>query len=301
MKISVQTGSIFQKMSIEESFKLFSEAGFDGVDFNINTDYPSRDIAAGKPSELFERDDEDILEFYRPYKETAAKYNIEFSQAHAPFPTYVQNDLGNEYVLNAIRKSIMVCGYLDCPYIVVHPNFLGYNEMLTPEQEWAVNIERFSALIEDAKKYRVTICLENMFIVRQSRIYGAICSEMSETNRYIDALNEIAGEKVFAFCLDTGHALLSSKEMYSAIMALGPRLEVLHLHDNDGARDQHLFPYMGILDWDRCLKGLKDAGYQGVLSFETEGGLNAFEPSLAPECLKLLAATGRMFARKLEG
>lgn len=301
MKIGVQTGSLFERMEIGEVFQLISEAGFDCVDFNINNEYPYRSIVEGKPSGLFEKSDEEILEFYRPYKEAAEKHNIAFGQAHAPFPTYVENDLGNEYVLNAIRKSIMVCGYIGCRFLVVHPSFLAYDRMLTAEEEWKLNIERYSALIEDARKHDVVICLENMFISRNRRIYGAICADASETNRYIDTLNEIAGEKRFAFCLDTGHALLAGKELYRLITELGHRIETLHIHDNDGVQDSHLFPYMGIVDWDRFCEGLKDIGYRGHLSFETDGAMKAFDPALAPEMLKLLSATGRLFAKKIAG
>jgi sugar phosphate isomerase/epimerase len=300
LKIGVQTSPILDRVGIEQGFKLISESGFNCVELSINRDYPPKNIVEGKGAELFEKSDEDIREYYRPYKEAAEKYHIAFSQAHAPFPSYVESEQGNEYVLDAIRKSIMVCGYLGCPYLVVHPSFFAYNNMLTAEQEWKVNIERYSALIDDARTYNVIICLENMFITRQGRVYGAICSEMSEANRYIDTLNEIAGEKRFAFCLDTGHALLTGKEINRAIMELGHRLAILHLHDNDGRNDQHLFPYMGILDWDRVCQGLKNVGFKGVLSFETGNALRVFDPALMPQCLQLLAATGRLFASKIE-
>jgi len=301
MKIGVQTGSLIELLGIKETFRLIGESGFDSVDFSIFYQYPYRDIAEGRPSEFFAKSDEEILEFYRPYKEAARKYNVEFGQAHAPFPSYVGDALTDESVLNAIRKSIMICGYLECRYLIVHPSFLAYDRMLTPEEEWKINIERYSALIEDAKKHDVIICLENMFVSRNGRIYGAICADAHETNRYIDTLNEIAGEKRFAFCLDTGHALLASKELYRLITELGHRIETLHIHDNDGVRDLHMFPYMGIVDWDRFCQGLRDIGYRGHLSFETNGAIHAFDPSLAPELLRLLAATGRLFARRIAG
>ena len=64
--------------------------------------------------------------------------------------------------------------------------------------------------------------------------------------------------------------------------------------------DQHLFPYMGIVDWDRFVKGLKEIGYRSVLSFETFNALNVYPPEVHPEALKLLAAIGRDFSRRIE-
>jgi sugar phosphate isomerase/epimerase len=301
MKIGVQTANIIGPANIAEGFQLIRECGFDCVDFNMNQQYEYRAIVEGKPSDLFSRSDEEIFEFYRPYKEAAEASGVAFSQAHAPFPSYVASGPGNEYVMDAIQKSIRVCGYIGIPYLVVHPHFLGYNEKLSPEEEWRINIERYGALIADAKASNVTICLENMFAGHKGRIYSAICSDMNESVRYIDALNELAGEKRFAFCLDIGHSLLCSNDIYSDIRTLGGRLEALHIHDNNGVADQHLFPYMGIVDWDRFCKGLKDIGYKGVLSFETYNGLNAFDKALKVPCLELLAATGRLFASKISG
>ena len=132
------------------------------------------------------------------------------------------------------------------------------------------------------------------------KVYEAICSDMNEAAAYIDELNDMAGEKCFAFCLDTGHALLLGKDIYTAIMQIGERLETLHIHDNDGKGDQHLAPYMGCLDWKRFVKGLRDVGYQGALSFETFNTINVFDLELMPEVLKLIGATGRMFARRID-
>ena len=124
---------------------------------------------------------------------------------------------------------------------------------------------------------------------------------MAEANRYIDYLNNLAGEKVFGFCLDVGHALLVGKEIYSTIQEIGRNLVALHVHDNDGRNDQHLFPYMGVMDWDRFVKGLKDAGYKGALSFETFNAIHVIDDELAQDALKFLGSVGRLFVKRIEG
>ena len=58
-------------------------------------------------------------------------------------------------------------------------------------------------------------------------------------------------------------------------------------------------PYMGILEWNRFIAGLKDIEYRGGLSFETISCVAGFDPELHEELLSLISATGRMFSRRI--
>jgi len=62
------------------------------------------------------------------------------------------------------------------------------------------------------------------------------------------------------FCLDTGHANLAEaipetslapakSGIEQAFEAFGDRLVEMHLHDNHGSRDEHLWPGDGDIDW----------------------------------------------------
>ncbi|MBQ2956871.1 MAG: sugar phosphate isomerase/epimerase [Clostridia bacterium] len=300
-KISVQTAPILNLFGADEGFKMIHEAGFDGVDFNIiDQALPGSKIARGELDSIYDKSDEEIIEYFRPYKEAAEKYGVSFCQAHAPFPSWIKDKpVTNEYMIKVFEKCLMVCSYIGCPYLIVHPFFPGYNDTLLPEVEWELNIRQYSQLIPAIKKYGVKVCLENMFTANRRKVYAAICQDPEVTNRYIDTLNEMAGEKCFAFCLDTGHALLVGSDIYTVIRKLGNRIETLHIHDNDGWDDQHLAPYMGILDWDRFVKGMREIGYKNALSFETLNAINVFDTELAPHVLNLIGATGKMFARRI--
>ena len=54
---------------------------------------------------------------------------------------------------------------LGCKNIIVHPMFLGYDKKLGAQDEWDINIERYSQLIPVAKKYGVS---ESQLAVRAS-------------------------------------------------------------------------------------------------------------------------------------
>lgn len=299
MKLSVQTGGIIDRFGIEEGFRMIAEAGFDGVDANLDHCLSSGDIRSGKVHGFYDMSDDEIREAITPYKNAAERNGVGFIQAHAPFPNKTGDKETDDYVLEAVKKTIMMCGYIGCKNLVVHPGFLGETEKMTPEEEWDYNIAMYSALIPSLKKYDVICCLENMWSSYRGKCMRAICADPNEANRYINALNDIAGERRFGFCLDTGHANLVSYNLYDFIKILGNNLQVMHVHDNDGRGDQHLFPYAGIIDWDKFCLGLKEIDYSHDLSFETFRGMETFDKELGSDLLHLLHSTGEMFRRRI--
>lgn len=298
LKTSIQTTKIFEAFGIDEGFRIIHEAGFDGVDFTLIPFVPQSAIRRETAS-IFEQSDDEIRDFFRPYKEAAEKYGVAFFQAHAPMQSLQKTPEGCDYMIRMFEKSLMLCQHLSCPHLVVHPFFFGYEDQLDPDVERELNLTGYGKLIPAAKKYGVTICLENMFGAHRGKVYAACCQNPDDVNFYIDTLNEMAGEKIFAFCYDSGHSNLIGRDVYAVIRKLGHRIECLHIHDNDGWEDQHLAPYMGRLDWNRFIRGMKEIGYRGVLNFESHGVISSFDHEIVPEALKLTAATGRMFARRI--
>ena len=300
IRIAVQTGGPEELLGIDGAYRLISEAGFDGVDANIDHLLSGRDIRERRLSPAFEAKGKAALAYFKPWKDAAEKYGLDNYQAHAPFPSYVAGEDGgyNEKLIGMLKTCLMGCDYIGCRRLIIHPFFLGYNDQLTPEREWEVNLERYSALIPAAKEYGVTICLENMFTGHNHKIYSACCSDITTACAYIDELNRRAGARCFGFCLDTGHLLLLGKDIKNTMVQVGDRIEAFHVHDNNGLDDQHLAPYMGVLDWERFIEGLRAIGYDKTMSFETFNVFNVMHPEVACEMLRVIEKTGRMFARR---
>ncbi|MDO4740065.1 MAG: sugar phosphate isomerase/epimerase [Eubacteriales bacterium] len=302
MKLSVQTAPVLDIYGIDAGFGMIADAGFDCVDFNIDHTLPGGSIRAGKLEGFFTQTDAQMREAMRPYAQAAKAHGVGFGQAHAPFPTYVHGaQKTNEFLLHAIKKTMMLLGEVQCPWLIVHPNFNSYSERLSPEEEWRLNEEFYAALIPAIRETGVRVCTENMFSSYKRHIIEAVMSDFEFAAAFVDHMNELAGEELFGFCLDVGHAALLHRDQRKVINTMGRRITTLHLHDNDGQNDQHLFPYEGIIDWDAVCTGLKDVGYQGTLSFETFNAIATRAEGLAPELLKLLAAIGRRFREKIEG
>jgi len=57
-------------------------------------------------------------------------------------------------------------------------------------------------------------------------------------------------------CLDLGHAHIAPG-IVESIGILGKRIAELHVHDNHGVRDEHLWPGDGTIDWSTTLDALR--------------------------------------------
>jgi len=57
-------------------------------------------------------------------------------------------------------------------------------------------------------------------------------------------------------CLDLGHAHITVG-VDSAIATMGNRITQVHVHDNQGLKDDHLWPGDGSIDWTAAVQGLK--------------------------------------------
>ena len=301
MLTGITTGGLFDILGVEGSFSMLKEAGFDAVDFSFDVFCRLWSVHNGARDDLFFKDEEELVEYFRPYKQAADKYGLMIHQAHAPFPSYfVNDDYTNAYALEAIKKSFPIISMMGCRYLVVHPGFANYENRLEPEEEKKVNMALYSALIPCCKKYSITVCLENMFTGNRGKIYEAICQNPDEANEYIDSLNALAGQKCFAFCYDAGHALLLGRDQYKTLKQLGHRVEILHVHDNNAVEDEHISPFMGKLDWGRFVKGLKAIGYNGVMNLEATNLYNRYPKELLFSIYRQAADTARYLAECVE-
>ena len=57
-------------------------------------------------------------------------------------------------------------------------------------------------------------------------------------------------------CLDLGHAHLTVG-IHEAIASLNGRIATVHVHDNHGLKDEHLWPGDGSIDWTATVRALK--------------------------------------------
>ena len=89
-----------------------------------------------------------------------------------------------------------------------------------------------------------------------------------------DLLRMIATVKrpELGICLDTGHLNLVQGDPSAFLDEAGDKLIALHIADNLGNADHHMFPCgRGTVNWCAFMKKLKSTSYQGLFNFEVPG------------------------------
>ena len=305
IKVGVQSSGWYNREDPDSSFAYIKSCGFDAVDFNIDHYIPVAALIKSEeaPKSFFDQSVEDILEYFTVMKDAALKHGIYFSQMHAPFPIWIKGrDDINDHIMMAIEKCLAVCEYVGCPAIVVHPVICD-----DKNEEKEINLTLYRRLMPAAKKHKVKICLENLFKTVNAITYEGPCSDAAEAVWYIDKLNGEAGEEIFGFCFDIGHALLTKKNVKQYLLTLGNRLTILHLHDNNSIFDWHMVPYscLGngngtVCDWEGFIEALCEIGYCGALSFETFRIYRVIPKGLCTATLKYICEIGRYWASRIE-
>ncbi len=306
LQIGVQTKNAVTDSHPEEGFALLARTGFSCADFSLNGYLQNEAVYQGKINTFFDRSISELEAFFTPHKYAAAAAGITVNQMHMPYPVYVPKGSPelNEYLRKTVaKKSLEVCAFFGCPYLVVHGLKLAYflgNE----EQEWKQTEGFLDFLAPEAKEMGITLCIENLYDGTGGRLTEGPCCDAKKAAGRIDRMNEKYRAEVLGFCFDTGHANLVGLDFEQFLTTLGARVKVLHIHDNDGISDLHQIPFTFTrtrenrpsTDWAGFLRGLKDIRFSGTLSFETAPVLTSFPEEMKADVLALIARIGQYFS-----
>ena len=308
--IGVQTKNVVDDQNPEQGFRILRRAGFSCVDFSLNYYLTNTSLYQHRPNDFFDKSQRELENYFEPHKKGAKEAGIRIHQMHMPYPMYIPNGKKelNEYLWNVVApKSMGLCAFFQCPYIVVHGFKLTRN-LGSEEAEWR-NTEKFlHSLAPMAKEMGITICIENLYSSLGGHIMEGPCCDVKKAVERIDRFNEQYGAEVLGFCFDTGHANLVSIDFEDFMTRLGKRLKVFHIHDNDGVGDLHQLPFTFTktrenrpsTDWDGFVKGLRQIHFDGVLSFETAPVLTTFPEEMKAEVLSFIARIGKYFGDQIK-
>lgn len=306
-KIGISTTKWYHHDNPLKSIEYIKSCGFDAMDLNLNPFINTAQMAKeGRTPNFFDQSIEEILAFFQPLKDACKKTGFIISQIHAPYAIrYEGADELNRYLLSVADKSFAIAEFLQCPAVVIHPNAAE-----TKALEWETNLCLYRDMIPLIKKYKgVKCCLENLFVrIPGGKVIEGRLTCVDEICRLHDQLNAEAGGNYFGICFDIGHANLTGRNIKEYVKQLGNRLTILHIHDNNGQTDLHIAPYScvantkrhTICDWAGFVEGLREIGYQGVLSFETDLIFAVYPPAVYTEVLKLISAIGRYWSEEIE-
>lgn len=310
LEIGVQTKNAIEDTHPQDGYELLKRVGFKNVDFSLNSYLTNTDLYQNTLNKFFDRSIGELEDYFAPHKNGAKAAGIVINQMHMPYPVYIPTGKKevNEYLWNEVApKSMQICKYLECPYIVIHgykmARYLG-----SEDAEWAHTSELLEYLAPMAKEMGITLCIENLYDGPAGHLMEGPCCDVNKAVERIDRMNDKYGAEVLGFCFDTGHANLVGLDFERFLTTLGHRLKVLHIHDNDGKYDLHQIPFTFTktrenrpsTDWDGFIRGLRAIHFDKVLSFETAPVLTSFPNEMKEDALALIARIGAYFANEIQ-
>ena len=184
---------------------------------------------------------------------------VRVHSVHSPFGSHCDishpTDKIHERGVDALIESIEIASVLEAQYVIVHASdLIDEANGITRRLDRARGVLREMAVV--AEQSGIVLALENL-------PPGYLGHTPEQLFQLLDGTDETA----VAICFDTGHANLSGRFEEFAEMLL-PRSVTTHLHDNDGAQDQHQVPGEGIIDWPRFARTYRESGSDAGIMLE---------------------------------
>jgi sugar phosphate isomerase/epimerase len=169
--------------------------------------------------------------------------------------------------VDLIKNRIDLAHILDAGSIVLHfaqPHEVFEADKNYREQYYCQALKSFDELEYYCKTRRIRICIEN--------------TGRQEYDRYMfDTLFKRYDGAYMGLCFDTGHGnFLCKNNCLEFAERYNDRLFMIHIHDNQGGKDEHLIPFEGTFNWEGFAKVLAQSPYEFPLLIESaingEGG-----------------------------
>jgi sugar phosphate isomerase/epimerase len=165
----------------------------------------------------------------------------EMGRAGAPAVNVVHPEKSRRIeAMDEIKRALEAADYIPIKKLIVH---LGEkNDGWSPRTlEFATTALEHLGVF--AKPLGVRILVENL-------------TSDATTPEHLMNILEMAHLDQVDVCLDLGHAHIAPG-VAESIGTLGNRIAQVHIHDNHGLRDEHLWPGDGTIDWSATLEALK--------------------------------------------
>jgi sugar phosphate isomerase/epimerase len=254
-KIGFSTSCTFPS-SLDKSFQIGKEAGYDGIEIMITNDKFTRDVNYLK-----------MLE---------DKYELPILSFHAPTLLLTHFVWSTDPQVK-LHRTAELAAEVGADTVVVHPPFAWQG----------VYSEHFLEIVEDiTEDTSVAIAVENMFPWRvrgrEMKAYKPSWDNIVETTPFIT--------------LDFSHAALSGWDSLEVAQTLGSKLRHIHLCDGVGTSnpdekdkvfDEHLLPGQGNQPVKETLQYLKNKNWDGHIVAE----INTRKARSKAERLKMLKDT----------
>ena len=198
----------------------------------------------------------------------ASQPDVVFQSMHAPmfasgiggrFDSPPLNIAGQERkerigAMDEIKRAIAVAEVIPFRFLILHAGLAGESFDEHKFEGALTSVEHLHAF---AKPLGVRLLLEN------------IPNELTTPEKLVELIRTLHYDDI-GVCLDLGHAHLGPG-VAAAVETLKPHIRSVHVHDNHGLKDEHLWPGKGSIDWSQTMEALRKAPQVPALVLEVEG------------------------------
>ena len=248
MKPSLNAWTVEISLGMEDTFRALSEAGFKGIELNVD--------APGSPHALTmdttEEDYEKIRGYIRKYNLPVLSISTSLAQHMSGTPSKHEN------YRQLIRKQIEAAKALGAKGILTAP--AGMEHGITLKGAWDNSLDVFRSIKDEIDESGIIVGLENTWKQFFTSPYDMIL--------FLDRLDA----KNVGIYLDLGNIIaLSEPEWWVEI--LGERIKFIHVKDfkrNGGPNTGGYFTDVteGTANWPVIMKALKKTGFDGYITAE---------------------------------
>ncbi|MBR4973691.1 MAG: sugar phosphate isomerase/epimerase, partial [Clostridia bacterium] len=229
----------------------------------------------------FGADDNRFIKHFEDIKKYADSKGVKICQTHGRSTPVIENDdeYNNVVFPKNAKLDLIASRILGSPICVFHPAGTLSNMNSTPEEMREKTFNAFKSILPTAMENGVKIAMEtvgaNHNLNDEIDFFGDFEEFFALYNR-IEAIDNYKYKDYFSCCIDTGHVNLAVKHNQPTpaefIKKMGKRVSCLHMHDNDGYRDQHRIISSGTINWEDVFSALAEIGYKGYYNTETYFG-----------------------------
>ena len=152
--------------------------------------------------------------------------------------------------MDEIKRSLDIADHLPFRFLVVH--------MGLPEEEY--DLSKFDAVMTSLEHLKVSAKDRGVQLLLEN-----VPNELGTPERLVQFLQYTRLN--VKICFDTGHAHMS-RGFHPAFETLSNYIASTHVHDNLGAKDDHLMPFDGGINWPEAVRDLRRGEGQFPVLFE---------------------------------
>lgn len=260
MKIGINAWCFPNDYTIADGMKLAKAAGLDSIELNITeADRVPGPLAdsAGRPTALtLDTTDAQLAQIAAMAQAAGIEISSVSTNLHWSYPLTANDPAVREKGREIVRRMLRAASAFHTDAVLVVPGLV--DETVSYRTAYERAQEALNSLKGEAESAGVTIGVEN--------VWNKLLLSPLEMARFID---EIGSRRVGAY-FDVGNVLQYSYPEYW-IEVLGSRIARVHVKDFNtkiGNIDGFVNLLEGEVNWNRVMKALRTAGYDGYLTAE---------------------------------